>query len=194
MVAVYPAGPIQQALEVLIHGSQRPVLLHDGLLVAIIRQLLRIAAEGQQSAPEYTEHLVNAFNSHLQWIAGNKHSILEHRSTQSDPAISNALKLIEDHLNDTITIKSLCTSVHVTPALFRRRFQDVTGMPVHRYIVRRRVERARELIDETNLALSVVAIHSGFSSQSHMTTVFKRELGMTPSEQRRTKSKSQDRS
>ena len=73
----------------------------------------------------------------------------------------------------------------MSPALFRKRFTDTTGMPVHSYVLKERIERACELIDECNLPLAAIAAQCGFSSQSHMTHIFRRELGVTPAERRR---------
>jgi AraC family transcriptional regulator len=55
-------------------------------------------------------------------------------------------------------------------------------MTVHRYVVRRRVERARTLLLQGELKASEVALASGFAHQSHMARWMRRELGLTPSE------------
>lgn len=185
MAAIYVTGPTQLTLESLTHGSQQPVFLRDPLLVALIRQLLRAATERGSDASSYVQRLTDAFTAQLEWLACVDRVDKERRSTLSDGVISKALGLIDEHLGEPISVEWLCEAVKVTPALFRPRFKDVTGMPVHRYILTQRAQRARELIQETNLALSVVATYCGFSSQSHMTTVYKREFGMTPGEQRR---------
>lgn len=185
MAAVYITGPSQSTLELLTQGSQQPVLLHDAFLVALARQLLRVEVEHGSTPPGYPQLLIDLFIAHLEWLACVQRASAERRSTLSDPAIIKALSLIDENLDMPITNESLCDSVKVTGALFRRRFKDVTGMPVHRYILKQRVQRARDLIEDTNMALSVIAAHCGFSSQSHMTSAFKRELGLTPGVQRR---------
>jgi len=59
------------------------------------------------------------------------------------------------------------------------------GMPVHQYVVRRRVERARTLLLAGRLPLSQIALETGFSHQSHMTSCMKRILGVTARQVRR---------
>ena len=188
LAGVYLSGPGQSAIEQMTVGATRPKQIRDSVLVAIIRQLLAIAKEGDQNLPtNYEAHLVNALTAQLQWLATQKQDIDRGRSTTTDHAIGTALRLIEEHLDESITIEWLCNAVRLSPALFRKRFRELTGKPVHQYIIAARVDRARELIEETSLPLAVVAMHSGFSSQSHMTSIFKNVTGATPHEQRRSK-------
>ena len=56
-----------------------------------------------------------------------------------------------------------------------------TGLPPHQYVIARRVERARQLLQAgTNLSLAEVALRAGFSDQSHFCRHFKRLVGVTP--------------
>ena len=55
------------------------------------------------------------------------------------------------------------------------------GMTPTNYIIERRLERAKELMQETDLPIADIALRSGFSSQSHFTTSFRRFVGVTPS-------------
>lgn len=186
LAGVYISGPGQAALQMLTSGASQPISVRDGVLAAMTRQMLAIAkAQPNNLPPDYEKRLVDAFTAQLQWLATTRDHIPKTRSTHSDFAIGKALHLIETHLEERITIDWLCDSVRVSPALFRRRFREATGVPVHKYVIASRIERARDLIENTSLALSIIAAHCGFSSQSHMTAVFKRITGATPGEQRR---------
>ncbi|WP_437604280.1 helix-turn-helix domain-containing protein [Sorangium sp. So ce590] len=73
------------------------------------------------------------------------------------------------------------------PAGRRRRDQRVlpqdqrsTGLPVHEYVVRRRVERVKALLSRGDLPASQVAIEAGFAHQSHMARCMRRVPGVTP--------------
>lgn len=63
---------------------------------------------------------------------------------------------------------------------FGRAFKESTGATFHQYLTQLRVEKARELITGTQMQLSEIAYACGFSSQSHMTTVIGRHVGVTP--------------
>ncbi|MNL85512.1 Exoenzyme S synthesis regulatory protein ExsA [compost metagenome] len=68
---------------------------------------------------------------------------------------------------------------------FARRFQETVGMSPHSYVLGRRIERAGALLRRRDVPLVDIALACGFSSQSHLTTVFRRCLGLTPGEYRR---------
>ena len=55
-----------------------------------------------------------------------------------------------------------------------------TGMTPHRYLLSRRIERARRLLAETNMSIAQIAYLCGFSSQAHLTIAFRRLVGHTP--------------
>ena len=64
---------------------------------------------------------------------------------------------------------------------FARQFKAATGLPPHQYVILRRVERARQLLQAgTDLSLAEVAAGAGFSDQSQFSRHFKRLLGVTP--------------
>ncbi|WP_163284644.1 helix-turn-helix transcriptional regulator, partial [Enterobacter hormaechei] len=59
-------------------------------------------------------------------------------------------------------------------------FRQTMGMPVHQYVIRRRVERAKALLLAGEMPISQVALAAGFAHQSHMAHCMKRLLGVTP--------------
>jgi AraC family transcriptional regulator len=64
---------------------------------------------------------------------------------------------------------------------FARQFKATTGLPPHQFVIARRVERARELLQGgTDLSLAEVAADAGFSDQSQFSRHFKRLVGVTP--------------
>ena len=63
---------------------------------------------------------------------------------------------------------------------FARQFKRATGLPPHQYVIMRRVERAKQLLQGGDFSLAEVAAHAGFSGQSVFRHHFKRLLGVTP--------------
>jgi AraC family transcriptional regulator len=75
---------------------------------------------------------------------------------------------------------------HLSAYHFARQFKAATGLPPHQYVILRRVERARQLLQAgTDLSLAEVAACAGFSDQSQLTHHFKRLVGVTPGQFRR---------
>lgn len=104
-------------------------------------------------------------------------------------SLSQRRRLVEfigGHLAQDLSLAELAwvagISVSHLTALFRRSF----GMPVHQYVIRRRVDRAKELIVSRELPLSEVALMTGFAHQSHMARMMRRHLGVTPTALSRT--------
>ena len=70
---------------------------------------------------------------------------------------------------------------HLSAYHFARQFKAATGLPPHRYVIARRVERAKQLLHAgTDLSLAEVALRAGFSDQSQFCQHFKRLVGVTP--------------
>jgi AraC family transcriptional regulator len=85
-------------------------------------------------------------------------------------------------IGENITLDEIAASVYSSPFNFARIFQQQTGMPIHRYLLRLRLRASLERIAEPHADLTSVALDLGFSSHSHFTDVFRREFGKTPSE------------
>ena len=88
---------------------------------------------------------------------------------------------IESHIGEKISLDSLSTMAGLSPHHFARAFQQSLGMPPHRYLLRRRLEHVEQLLRNTQLPLSHIALAVGFSDQSHLNRHFRRLTGMSPS-------------
>jgi AraC family transcriptional regulator len=68
----------------------------------------------------------------------------------------------------------------LSPYHFSRSFTQAAGVGPQRYVTQRRLERAKTLMRRTNQPLALIAQEAGFADQSHLTQVFRREMGVTP--------------
>ena len=91
-------------------------------------------------------------------------------------------RYIDDHIADAITVERLAGIARMPTRQFSTAFREATALPVYQYVLRRRVEYARDLLTSTDLGLSDVAQKSGFSHQAHMNRVVRRLLGRTPAQ------------
>jgi AraC family transcriptional regulator len=91
------------------------------------------------------------------------------------------VEYIEEHLDASPTLEEMAAVARLSPYHFARQFKRATGLPPHQYVIARRVERARQLLQaRTDLSLAEVALHAGFSDQSQFSRHFKRLVGVTP--------------
>ncbi|MDX6712243.1 MAG: AraC family transcriptional regulator [Blastocatellia bacterium] len=98
--------------------------------------------------------------------------------------LRKAVGLIDNHLAEEVegrvALRTVAKDVGMSYFHFSRAFKQSMGMSPTNYIAERRIDRAKKLIQETDLPISEVALRSGFSSQSHFTTSFRRLAGVTP--------------
>ena len=87
---------------------------------------------------------------------------------------------IDAHLADRFTLTDLAGVACLIPYHFSRSFKLALGIGPQHYVIHRRLERAKTPIRRTNQPLAWVAQEAGFADQSHLTSVFRRETGMTP--------------
>jgi AraC family transcriptional regulator len=103
----------------------------------------------------------------------------------SDAQLKRVLDYVDAHLSEPLTIDTLSRIANASSSHLRTWFKAATGMTLHRYVLRRRVERARSLILGSDLSTSEVAYLTGFAHQSHMAHWMRREIGQTPRSLRR---------
>lgn len=92
---------------------------------------------------------------------------------------------IDAHLADNIDLAALARAAGLGVWSFNRRFRASFGCAPYAYVLARRVERARGLIERNALPLKQVAAACGFADQAHMTRVIKARLGVTPGQLQR---------
>jgi AraC family transcriptional regulator len=90
-------------------------------------------------------------------------------------------ELIDERLSGTLGVTELAANLGLSAGFFTRAFKAATGKTPHQYVIDRRIARARRLIMETEVGLAEIALATGFASQAHMTTLFRRRLRLTPS-------------
>ena len=91
------------------------------------------------------------------------------------------VEYIEEHLDASLTLEQIAAVAHLSPYHFARQFKTAIGLPPHQYVILRRVERAKQLLQEdSDLSLADLALDAGFSDQSQFSHHFKRLVGVTP--------------
>src|ERR1700693_2245632 len=92
---------------------------------------------------------------------------------------------IDGNLHRTIHIRDLSGVARRSPAHFSRKFKLAVGEPPHAYVVRRRLERACQLMITGAASLSEIALSVGLSDQAHLCRLFRQAFGQSPANWRR---------
>jgi AraC family transcriptional regulator len=94
--------------------------------------------------------------------------------------LERVVDYVRAHLADELSLAQLAELVNLSASQFKVVFKRSTGLPVHQYVIRARVEYASELIACDKSPLSQIALQAGFANQSHMARCMKRLTGSTP--------------
>lgn len=94
------------------------------------------------------------------------------------------MELVEAHPDEALTLDRLAAEARLSTFHFAKMFRISFGMPSHRYLAARRIERAKSLL-RTGQPLGEVALACGYGSQSHLNRTFKAATDRTPGEWRR---------
>jgi AraC family transcriptional regulator len=92
-----------------------------------------------------------------------------------------AKELLAARMSEHVMLDEIAREVGASPFNFARIFRRQTGLPVHRYLTLLRLRGSLERLAQSDVDLTILALHLGFSSHSHFTGVFRREFGETPS-------------
>jgi transcriptional regulator of acetoin/glycerol metabolism/AraC-like DNA-binding protein len=97
-------------------------------------------------------------------------------------AMRRVREYVEVHLSESIDLSMLAAVAGLSVHHFARQFRQSIGVTPHHYLTQKRVERAEEMLAQTDLSLSAIAYAAGFSDQSHLARHFRHMLGTTPRE------------
>jgi AraC-like DNA-binding protein len=94
--------------------------------------------------------------------------------------LKRVVQYVDEHLGTKITLQDLAEVAGLSRMHFAAQFRAAMGLRPHEYLLKRRIERAEELLKRANVPLVDIALSVGFQTQAHFTTVFKRFAGDTP--------------
>jgi AraC family transcriptional regulator len=102
----------------------------------------------------------------------------------SNKKLALVLDLIESDLSEDLSLKVLAKAAGLSEYHFLRMFRQSTGLTPHQYVINQRIERAKELLQKTEMSITEIAYLLGFSTPAHFTHHFRRKTGRTPREMR----------
>jgi AraC family transcriptional regulator len=166
----------------------------DPLLEQLVLEVVSALRNPEACDVLYVDHVATMIGAHLL----RRHAIrpagcqspfgpgavAPSRSTQ--PGMWRVRDYIDANLDGDLGLDTLARAAGVSAAQFVPRFTAAHGETPHQFVIRRRVDRARQLLAGSDLPIADIALQTGFSSQSHLTDVFRRQIGEAPAAYRRT--------
>jgi AraC family transcriptional regulator len=112
------------------------------------------------------------------------HSAQTHRGGLGSARLRRIKEFVDAKMEDELTVCEMAQSVELSTAHFSRMFRKSTGESPHRFVLRHRVERAKEMLRAAEARVLDVAVACGFKTQQHFARVFRRMYGASPTEYR----------
>ena len=153
----------------------------DPLVYGIGLSLKGELESGNLGGRLYADSLCSALFAHL----------LHHYTSEQPPRqtrdgglprarLRRVIEYVDVYLDRDLTLTELAAIAQLSPNYFTRSFKQSTGFTPHQYVIRQRVEKAKQLLVEGQLAIADIALEVGFAHQSHLNRHFKRWVGVTP--------------
>jgi AraC family transcriptional regulator len=148
------------------------------LCLSLKRELEAPALSGNRF---YAESLSQALAAHLLHHYADYAKVMPQPSAWlSVQLLRQVLDYIHQHFQQDLSVETMAALIQLSPYHFSRLFKQSTGLSPYQYILRCRIDRAKQLLQQRQLPIVEIAAQVGFFSQSHFYRHFKRMVGMTP--------------
>lgn len=193
----FPEAMEREADELLDQLSQRGQL-DSATLNAFYHdffQMLSHAAEGNQDLLQFMfqePQALELYRNGMRSIDDMK-MLIHHVATkyQGEKPLDNQREIVEkvcqyigDNLVNELRRDELADHVHLNPDYLTRIFKKETGKTIKEYVIEKKMEEARRLLQKTNLPVNIIASKVGYYNFSHFSASYRRVLGVSPQEER----------
>ena len=158
--------PLLEQLAIALGEALRTGSVRDGLYIDTVAQMMAV-------------HLARAHS------VQSRPTTLPPIPTVSHQRMRQLIEFIEANLDQPLTLDAMAAQVGISPLYLARAFKAAVGQSPHQYVLARRIERAKELLRNTEIPIIDVALSVGFSSQSHLSHWMIRHTGVSPGVYRR---------
>ena len=129
----------------------------------------------------YGETLGTALTAHLLRKHGaREQSVRHYRNGLRNYQLRHVVQYIDDNLEKSMSLRDLAKVVGISVYHFVRLFKQSTGLSPHQYVLKKRIGRAKSLLQNRRVPIAEIALRSGFGSQSSFTRAFQRLTYFTP--------------
>jgi AraC-like DNA-binding protein len=160
----------------------------DVVMFHLALALLPAIENPHQVSTLFADHIYGAIRLHLAINYGGLVVPEEQSRGGLAPWQERLVKdlLLDDLASDT-SLSELARACGISSRHFTRAFRATNGLPPHRWLLQRRVERAKFLLENSSSGISEIARECGFADQSHLTRLFRQLIGTTPAAWRRSR-------
>ncbi|CAN7694363.1 AraC family transcriptional regulator [Rhizobium sp. LjRoot30] len=159
--------------------------VEDDIVRGLIRVCLPAVHNPASASRLFQDHVAAVLTFHLCTTYGSQSTqppVYGHLAAWQK---RRALELLEANLATDVSLSSVAEACGLSQGHFTRAFRLSVGHPPYKWVILRRVEKAKELLRTTKLTIAEVAFLCGFCDQAHLTRIFRAKIGTTPGQWRR---------
>lgn len=149
-------------------------------LVADLERLERELIEDRLGAATLSDALVTGLVVELARRSPASRPVRDGRG-DPDSAVRLAVLYVDRHFREPLTLADVAEQAHLSANYCSERFHEMTGVPFQTYLLERRLQFARALLETTRLGVTEACHAAGFNDLSHFGRVYRRRYGMPPS-------------
>lgn len=164
---------------------------HPDPIVHNLGQALISTLEQPNNASKlFVDHVFHALNCHLVCSYGGITQSSKHaQGGLTARQVRRATEFLDTHLGADVDLQQVAETCELSVSHFARAFKQTFRKPPYRWLIERRIDKARDLMTNSRLSIVEIAIQCGFTDQSALNRSFKRIHGVTPGTWRRTTTK-----
>jgi AraC family transcriptional regulator len=156
--------------------------LTDSNIMALLLAMRADLDAGSPAGRLYGESLANALAVYLlNRYAVRRYAPVIYRGGLPRYRLKRVLDHIGDNLSDDLCLSQLAAIAGMSPHYFAEMFRQSTGSAPHRYVLLRRIERAKERLRDPKCNVIDAALDAGFQNPSHFSRMFRKFVGISPS-------------
>ncbi len=162
----------------------RVAMMHYGVdesLHHLFAQMLEVA----EGMPPFAGIIHAGLVLQMVALIQSRFQLQREQGGREESFVRQAKQHMANELGQPVDMKTLANSLGVSYPHFRRVFKTSTGLPPQQYLLNLRVNRAKQLMEESGVKLSAVARQSGFEDPYYFSRVFKQKTGLPPSQWRK---------
>jgi AraC family transcriptional regulator len=158
----------------------------DAIARNLFLSLQPVLERPDQANALFVDHVASALCAHIAYAYGGVRSVRAlPRGGLAPWQERRAKELLHSDLSGEFPLSRLALECGLSVRHFTRAFRQSVGVPPHRYLLKIRIERARELLTDPRRSLLDIALACGFADQSHFTRIFRASMHMSPGSWRR---------
>lgn len=150
-----------------------------------IAELITHALSEQEKHQEYYQESVKLTLLSVLLVLFRNYTVKDAKEDKTNNKVKltkKIIKYINKHFDETVTIEEIESYCRYSRFYISRAFKEITGITIMTYLNNIRIEKAKSLLENSNLSISEIAVNCGFVSQSYFGKVFRKNETMSPLE------------